>query len=227
MIRVNIKDCEDFISFFYSKIEIEGLMNILSQYKSKENIKDLDLAVDSLYQNLINGLSFQDSIKNMSFKFPLCIEDILINSIENSVLDYALKDMYYSYKESKIEDDLYDSLSLINDKYSNNFKTEIICEDCFYNEFEKILKRAEIENSYEIYLEQEKEKYFIQGYVGNKYIKYIEPSHSKTYNTILKKLHENYNSKLHIYNKEIFIDKIKENEFVISYNNIFIKIIFK
>lgn len=228
MKRLNIKECENFISFFLSKIEKEGLMHILHEYQGL-NKNNVCVAIGSLYQNLTESLSFQDSIKGMKIKFPLCIEEIFIKAIENSALDYALTDMEKIFKSNYSEYELFDCMSRLLDEYNDNLKTEIICEGCFLNEFEKVLKRAEIEKAYEIIFEQDDEKYFIQRYIGIKSVKYIEPCHSKTYKTFyvrLEELSKNGNC-LSLLNKNFSVQKLKENKYCFSSENISIIMIFK
>jgi hypothetical protein len=226
--RLSIKECENFISFFYSKIEKQGLMSILSEYQRISN-NTINLAISSLYQNLINGLSFQDSIKKMNIKFPLCIEEILINSIENSTLDYALNDINQIFNNDYTEDELFDYMSRLIDEYRDNTKTDIICKNCFLLDFEKFLKRVETEQSYEVIFEQDGEKYFIQKYIGLKVIRYIEPSHSKLYKTFLLRFNELSQNKqsLNLLNKNILIQKFEENKFCLLYDDLSIIIIFK
>ncbi|MFN4152134.1 MAG: hypothetical protein ACK4IX_14430, partial [Candidatus Sericytochromatia bacterium] len=221
--RLNIEECKEFISYFLSKIETEGLMRILKDYIQISERK-ITIAIKSLYDNLSKNISFQNSIREMAIKFPLCLEDILINSIENSVLDYALKDLNNILENNYSESDSLEDISRLVDKYANNLKTDIICEDCLLNELEKILKRAEIEKAYEIRLEQDNEKYFIQNYIGIKSVKYTEPSHSKTYKTLLmkfNKLSKNIDSLL-LFRKNIYIRKIEEMKFTLSYDENFI-----
>lgn len=226
--RLNIKECRDFISFFYSKIEKEGLMNILNEYQSLNN-NGINLAISSLYNNLVKGLSFQDSIREMKIKFPLCIEEILVKAIENSTLDYALNDIEEIFNSNYQEDELFDCMSRLLDEYNDNLKTEIICEGCFLQEFEKFLKRAEIEHAYEVIFQQAGEKYFIQKYIGTKAVKYIEPSHSKVYKTFLLRLNELSISKnlLLLLGKNIAIEKIEENKFSLFYEDVSIIMIFE
>lgn len=227
MSRLNIKECNHFISYFCSKIENEGLMKILNDYIqiSESNI---NIALKSLYDNLSKNLSFENSIREMEIKFPLCLEEVLISSIENSVLDYALKDLDSILKNNYQELESLEHISRLVDKYTNNLKTDIICEDCLLNELEKILKRAEIEKAYEIRLQQDGEKYFIQNYIGIKSVKYIEPSHSKIYKTLLMKFDEVSKNItfLSLFSKNISIIKIKEMKFTLSYDNNLISIIF-
>lgn len=228
MKRLNIKECENFISFFLSKIEKEGLMHILHEYQGL-NKNNVNVAISSLYQNLTEGLSFQDSIKEMKIKFPLCIEEILIKAIENSTLDSALNDMEKILKSNYSEYELFDCMSRLLDEYNDNLKTEIICDGCFLNEFEKVLKRAEIEKAYEIIFEQDGEKYFIQRYIGIKSVKYMEPCHSKTYKTFyvrLEELSKNRNF-LFMLNKNFSVHKLEENKFCFFHENISLILMFK
>jgi hypothetical protein len=228
MNRLNIKECEYFISYFSSKIENEGLMKILNDYIQISESK-INIAIKSLYDNLAKNLSFEYSIRKMEIKFPLCLEEIFIASIENSVLDYSLIDLNSILKNNYSEEESLEHLSRLVDKYTNNLKIDIICEDCLLNELEKILKRAEIEKAYEIKLEQDDEKYFIQNYIGIKSVKYIEPSHSKTYKTLLMKFEElSKNSMpLLVLNKNIYLEKIENNKFKVKNNDSYILIVFR
>ncbi|MFN8670856.1 MAG: hypothetical protein U0457_02085 [Candidatus Sericytochromatia bacterium] len=216
---LTIDECNTFIFFFYSKIEKEGLIDILSSYQN--NNKNISLAIKSFYDNLVQGLSIKNSIEKMIIKFPPSIETILIKGFENSILDYALKDIKAILELNLLEELKLEKLSRLVDKYNDNIDSEIICEGCFITELEKIFKRIEIEKAFKVIFEQDKEDFLIQKYLGIKMIKYIEPTHSKTYKTILKKLNllSNKKENLVLLNKYFFVTKENNNNFLIFNDN--------
>lgn len=228
MQRLTIKECAGFIAHALSKIETEGFMGILKQFQEC-NPNDAGEAIHSMYQNLCDGKSFQEAIYGMQIRFPPCIEEILVKSIENSTLDYALANMNKLYNSDYSEEGLFEHMSRLVDAYEGNLQSEIICHECLMREFEKIMKRAETEKAYEILFEQDGELYFIQRYLGIKPVKYIEPCHSKTYKTLLGQLNEMSakGSSVTLWNNKYYAQSIGENRHRLFNDNVSLIMTFK
>ncbi len=184
MERLSVKECRGFLEFFRPKILKEGFMRPLMEFSGKGRSK-ICLAVKSLSRGLLGGNSFQHSIRNMLPGFPLPVEELMVIAFEKSVIDLVLSDMIEIYKLMITEDELLDEMSLLVDKYSRHSAGGELTESCIERELLKIWKRAELEDAYDVFLEQEGERFFHQKYIGVKMIHVIEPCHSMVYNSLL------------------------------------------
>lgn len=186
---MEIAKCAGFIAYASSKISKTGWLVILQEYSRKHD-DATGRAVKSWHGNLRKGFAFQDSIMKMNARFPACLESLLIRGYESSTLDYVLHAIYKVFKSHTGSNEIYDALSLLHDEQAIKPKSEYICQGCMMRDLGKIINRAKLEQAGEVVFEQEKDKFFIQRYLGPKAITYREPCHSKTYNTILKYLRE-------------------------------------
>ncbi|MBU1355119.1 MAG: hypothetical protein KJ620_00950, partial [Candidatus Edwardsbacteria bacterium] len=141
---LEITECKEFIIQANSLATQKGLLLILNKYSEQQN-NPASNAIRSWYQNMVDGKSYQDAIEGMSLRFPPSIEQVLIKSIENSCLDYALADLSDIFMLTETDDELIEGLGRLVDKYMNGMNSEIICEDCLIREMEKILRRAYLE----------------------------------------------------------------------------------
>jgi hypothetical protein len=187
--HLSLTDCADFIGFALSKVQTTGLLLILKEYGELHS-EACGAAVGSWYQNIREGKSFRDAIVGMSPRFHLSIEHILIESMEKSCLDHALADMNDILKRTDSEEAIFEGMTRLVNKYTYSMDSEFICDGCFMRCLERIMRRAEVENAYEIIFEQDGERYFIQKFLGPMAVKYIEPCHSKVYSTLLSKFKE-------------------------------------
>jgi len=201
MQMLEIKDCARFIAYAHSKVMIKGWLDIVKDYAHKKDDK-AGPAVRSWYINMVKGKSFQDSLVRMKVRFPACVESLLIQGYESSVLDQVLRDMNAAFKKHYRMKELYDALSLMVNEMAIKPKSAYICQGCLMRELERILKRAKLERAHEIVFEQEGDKFFIQRYLGPKAVTYIEPCHSKTYKSLLRSIIDwsETSGKIHIAN---------------------------
>ncbi|MBI4727674.1 hypothetical protein HY768_10740 [candidate division TA06 bacterium] len=215
MQKLDNNQTADFIAFTLSKIETTGFVSPLKEYAQTNSENVSGRAVDSLYQNLCQGMCFRDAFLAMQIRFPALVEEILVTAIEQSILDYALAEMDKIFKTSDSDSERLTALHCLRDKYNSSSKTETICHGCLIREFENILKRVETENACEIIFEQDGEKYFKQTYIGPKVVKYTEPCHSKTYKTLLAHLKEisGQSKPIDLNGKKYTAKKIEENKF--------------
>ena len=184
MPTLEVNKCAGFIAYAHLKVKTTRWLGILKEYAQKHEDAS-GLAVGSWYENMKKGKPFQDSLVKMKVRFPACVESLLIQGYESSVLDYVLKDMNTAFKKHYRTKDIYDALSLLVDEQATKPKSVYICQGCMIREIERILKRAKLERAHEIIFEQDDDKYFIQRYLGPKAVTYIEPCHSKTYKTMM------------------------------------------
>jgi len=223
------KHTADFISFALSKIETAGFVSPLKEYAQANRGNASDRAVDSLYQNLCQGMCFRDAFATMKIRFPVLVEDILVTSIEQSILDYALAEMDKIFKTSDSDYEISNSLHCLIDNYNKRSKTETICHGCLIREFENILKRAATESACEIIFEQDGEKYFKQTYIGPNIVRYIAPYHSKIYKTLLAYLKEipSQANSIDLNGKRHTVQKIEENTFTLLGEQVCLTLTFK
>jgi hypothetical protein len=155
-------------------------------------------AVQSWYQNMVAGHAIQTALVMMQPKFSPAIEALLIHSIEQGKLDYALHDMLKLYHAATTEEELYRELSRLISFYDFPVSNEVICEGCLKRELRKLLTRAQLEEAYEVILEQDGEYFFHQKYLGIKLVQYKEPCHSKVYHTLRKTFTEQARTSLQL-----------------------------
>lgn len=223
------KHTADFISFALSKIETAGFVSPLKEYAQTNSNNVSGRAINSLYQNLCQGLCFRDAFTGMKIRFPVLVEDILVTSIEQSVLDYALAEMDKIFKTSVSDDEISNSLRCLIDDYNKRSKTETICHGCLIREFENILKREATESACEIIFEQDGEKHFKQTYIGPNIVRYIAPYHSKIYKTLLSYLNEisGQANTIDLNGKRYTVQKIEENTFTLLGEHVCLTLTFK
>lgn len=225
---LSIKECKPFFEHFLPKMLNVGLMEPLREFADKNN-NLLGNAVRSLYEKFRSGKSFQDSICEMTPKFPRCIEELIKLSFKQSNLDSIISEMLIVYEKNDSEEDLLKKMSLLVDKYQNNPDSKFICQNCFERELDKVIKRATIERANEVIFEQEEEFFLHQKYVSVKLVHIIEPSHSKTYRTLQKKLRQSVkdNSPLVISNSKFFVNEIGKNKFQLTGSDTVLTLTFK
>lgn len=228
MKQLTITECRFFIKYFAEKISNVGLMQILKDF-SANNPGSLGDAVQSWYNNMVDGQSIPDSIRKTNPKFARPVEELIAISAAKNILDYALTDMCSIYDREKNEDEIITQIGLLIDKYRNRTDSGIICDACFNRDFNKVIMRAGIEEAFEVIFEQEKEIFFHQKYIGVKTIHYIEPCNSKVYKSFLKKLNDCIacNESLLVDNNKFTVERDIPGKFKISNSAINLLINFK
>jgi hypothetical protein len=223
------KQTSDFIAFALSNVTATGFVSPLKDYAQANSGSASGRAVDSLYQNLCQGMCFRDAFAGMIIRFPVLVEDILVTSIEQSILDNALAEMDKIFKTSVSDDETSNGLHCLIDNYNKRSKTETICHGCLIREFENILKRVATESACEIIFEQDGEKYFKQTYIGPNIVRYIAPYHSKIYKTLLvylKEMSSQANS-IDLNGKRYSVQKIDETTFTLLKEQVCLTLTFK
>ncbi len=186
---LSIRDCAEFIAFALSRVQTTGLLLILREYAERPD-DGSTAAVCSWVQNMRDGKSYGDAISGMSPRFHPAVERILIDALEHSCLDYALADLNDILRQTAPEQELLGHLTRLVNKYAGGMSTIFICGGCLMRELEHILKRAQLEQAYEIIFNQDGKQYFTQTYLGPKAVTYREPCHSLVYATLLHTLKE-------------------------------------
>lgn len=223
---LSFKQTEVFLSYYLEQIKTVGLIEPLENYLNADT--KLVNSINSLFHNLVANNTFQDSLKNMTIRFPMPVEFILINGFENSYLDIAIEEIIDIIGVSKDETEIYEKFSLLIDEKQNPVNSVFICEECFQDEFYKLIQRTNIEKAYKVILLQEKEEFFIQKFLGIKLTTYREPSHSKTFKTFYSKLNNLSENMILVIKQDEYIISTKEkNLFSISGKDVSFLIEFK
>jgi hypothetical protein len=212
MTTLALKECLEFAEFAVSKIESLGWLEILKEFSLSGN-NNVGQAIGQWFNNLRNGQTYQESVANMQIRFPSSIESLLVLGIENSILDVVLRDMVSILKKNDGTAPASKALDLLLRQLSQNPKSPFICLGCLMRELERIVARATLEKAREIVFEQDGERYFIQRYLGPKVVTYIEPCHSKIYNTLVKQFADWTKNKerVRLLECEFTVDRIAEN----------------
>ena len=166
-----------------------GLTESLRLFARKHACPAAQVA-QSMFAALTRGESFQQAIRGAGPSLPVRIQDLLILGYERSALDLVLADMLKVYKAADEEEGVARRMGRMLEQWRRRPAGSLICAGCLEREIGKILRRAELEEAAEVILEQEEERFFHQWYVAFKPVHVIEPSHSLTYKSILKALHD-------------------------------------
>jgi hypothetical protein len=225
---LSIKECKPFFEYFLPNMLNVGLMEPLREFADKNN-NLLGDAIRSLYNTLRSGKSLQDSICEMTPKFPRCIEELMKLSFKQSNLDSVISEMLIVYEENDLEENLLKKMSLLVDRYQHSPNSKFISQDCFERELNKVIRRAKIEGANEVIFEQEEELFLHQKFVSVKLVHIIEPSHSKTYRTLRKKMRQSAkdNAPIVISSGKLFVCEIGNNKFKLTGSDIVLTLAFK
>lgn len=193
-----------FLSYYLEKIQSTGLIQPLENFLKNSLNTDLTYTIRSL--------------KNMKIRFPDPVEFLLIYGFENACLDLIIAEILDILNQD-YNDNTSQHLSLLVDKKIASTKSKFICEECFHDEFFKLIQRVNIEKAYKVILSQENEDFFIQQFLGVKVVNYKEPSHSKTFQSFKLKISEQ-SKNININNQNYKITKKDNNIFLISSDKI-------
>ncbi len=180
---LSIKECGDFFEYFLPKLLNEGFMKPLLDFPGG-NRTATGMAVRSLCESLMDGKSFQQSIRDMSPSFPLPVEELMITGFEKSILDKAIAEMLEILRSNSDDEELLRRAGMLSDRFAKSPSGGMICGPCIVAEVEKIWERAALEGASDVFIEQEGELFFRQKYAGVKMVHIIEPSHSMVYNSL-------------------------------------------
>ena len=196
-----------------------GLLNALEIFGEADS-KPQNLCARSIFQNLSDGVDYQTSFLDADPVLPDPQNRIIVAGYQNSVIDYALDEVYNVLVDSNGHDNIFGKLLLLAEKYERK-SSSIICQGCFEREFSKLLSRAKTEKANIVELEQIGESFLCQYYKSTKIIQIKEPTHSLVYKTLLQKLVSacDNNGILRTENLAYQIKQTKLASFMISLDN--------
>lgn len=188
-----------------------------------------NLCARSIYKSIFNGNDLQTSFQNANPRLPDTLTRIIIASYLNSVMDYALEDIYHILADTRQVQNVDEELISLAEKYEQ-MSTSKICKGCFEREFLKLISRAKTENATVVELEQVGESFLYKYFISTEVIQVKEPTHSLVYKSILQNLDSACKSDgvLKTESRTYQIEKGKLASFLVTENNIdVIRIVFK
>lgn len=185
--RSDVGDCRPLVDCLLAGISETGLMKLLDDFAGA-NPGPLGETVRSWHDNMVAGQSLQEALRRAKPGLALPVEELLALSLEQGVLDRALADLDAILRVNGGEEQRRQELSRLLNSFRDREAGGIVCDECLRRELEKVLRRARLEQAYEVILTQEGESFFHQKYLGVKAIHLIEPCHSRLYKSFLARL---------------------------------------
>lgn len=187
-----------------------GIQKALQEFGEADS-KPENLCAKSIFDKLSSDLDYQRSFYEAEPALPKVLTKIISAGYKNSVLDYALDDIYnvLFYSETITE-----SLIELSKKYEQ-FSSKEICGVCFQREFLELLNRAKAEKAYTVTLEQIGDSFLNMYFKSSKTVLIKKATHSLVYKTLFQQLESSCNCN---YNSTIkagkLLYKVKQNTLV-------------
>ena len=205
-----------------------GIQQALEAF-GKADSNSENLCARSINKNIFEGNDLQTSFQNANPQLPDTLTRIIIASYLNSVMDFALEDIYRALANTRQLQNIDDKLISIAEKYER-MSTSIICQGCFEREFLKLISRAKTENARTIELEQIGESFLYKHFISTEVIQIKEATHSLVYKTLWQNLDSacKGDGALDTESRTYHIEKGRLASFLVTENNNdVIRIVFK
>ncbi len=186
MIELTYMESIPLIHVLKTGVITTGLQKALETFGAA-GCKSENLCARSIYNSILKGNDLQTSFKNATPRLPDILTTIIIASYLNSVMDYALEDIYHALADTHQLQSVDEELISIAEKYER-MRTSKICQGCFEREFLKLISRAKNENASTIELEQVGESFLYKYFISTEVIQVKERTHSLVYKTIWQNL---------------------------------------
>lgn len=183
MNTLNRFETAEFLETFHKGILQSGLFEPLRQLEDS-GTSLVKQAAQSLQESLVAGATPQVAVALMSPQLPSIVRTLIINGFEQTNIDFILNDIVKAYKSHEDDEHLAKSLEATLDHYSP-LKTEAICIECWSSEMQKILKRAQTEQSSQVILSFEN-GHLVQKFIAVKLVTITEPAIPAVYETLRK-----------------------------------------
>lgn len=172
-----------FLEAFLKGLLDVGLLEPLQDLGKSQSPK-IKAAAESLQSALVDGLTPQTAVGLMSPRFHPMVEALIVYGFGQSNIDFILSDIIKAYKTFDDGENLNKALGDLLERYSP-LTTEVICLDCWSNEIQKILARANAEQSAQVILSSEN-GHLVQKYISAKLVTISEPAIPAVYETLRK-----------------------------------------